>query len=144
FAAERIHRLHIYLSDPAIKLAVNTNTQILVAYQVMCKYYELHKQRNIDISPIFSFDQYQEYVRILEKNYSLDFVGVEDFDKEIFYRDSSLSFKDFAYSRRSIRNFTGESVPIQLIRNSVQLSLTAPSVCNRQASKVYLLTDKEK
>src|SRR5690606_37550161 len=38
FAAERIHRLHIYLSDPAIKLAVNTNTQILVAYQVMCKY----------------------------------------------------------------------------------------------------------
>lgn len=43
---------------------------------------------------------------------------------------------EFIQSRRSIRIFSGDQVPVSLISLAVRSAQTAPSVCNRQTSRV--------
>lgn len=53
-----------------------------------------------------------------------------------------MSFKEFAESRHSIRGFSNEKVPEQLVKEAVQLAQTAPSACNRQSTRVIHIRDK--
>lgn len=143
FARMRVERMHKHLNN---QLVINniSNSQIQVAYQIICKYYELHKDGNYDISAYFTIDQYEKYKFVLNSRYSTDFEGVVRNDRDSFYQMNESSFNVFAHSRKSIRDFTGEAVDNFKIRDAISLAITAPSVCNRQASKVYLLTDKSK
>lgn len=54
-----------------------------------------------------------------------------------------LDFEKFSHSRRSIRNYGEEKVELSSIRKAIKLAQNAPSVCNRQSSKVYVLTSQE-
>src|SRR5690554_3398067 len=141
FGKERIQFLHKYLNDSVVLQNID-RSQIKVAYMVMCKYYELHLSENFDISDFFSEIQYKFYREQLNIDYDASFKGTIDFDKESFYSSINSNFEKFSYSRKSIRNFTGEVIKFQDIEEAVQLALNAPSVCNRQASKVYLLDRK--
>lgn len=53
-------------------------------------------------------------------------------------------FKTFVESRASVRNFSNEEVPIEVIESIVETSRSAPSVCNRQAWKAHYFSDKNK
>ena len=64
--------------------------------------------------------------------------------EELFHALDENSFKAFVESRYSCRNFTGESVPDDLIVKAVDISRKTPSVCNRQTTKVYILKSLEK
>src|SRR5690606_16865431 len=86
--------------------------------------------------------QYEFYKEKLNIYYDESFKGTIDFKKESFYSNVNSNFEKFSYSRKSIRNFTGEIIKFKDIQEAVQLALNAPSVCNRQASKVYLLDRK--
>jgi nitroreductase len=61
---------------------------------------------------------------------------------EVFSSNDAV-FPIFAASRHSIRNFSGE-VSLEQINNSIELALTSPSACNRQAVKCHLFCDKGK
>ncbi|QTV06633.1 nitroreductase family protein [Faecalibacter bovis] len=143
FATNRIKNLHKLLNDPEIIKNIN-RSQIKVGYQVICKYYEMHKNEGYNIEHIFSQKQYEKYKSVLKTEYSDDFNGVINWDKEKFYEFTSQDFFKFAYSRKSVREFTGELIQIDLIQKAITLANTAPSVCNRQASNVYLIEDKKK
>ncbi|MGJ1410683.1 nitroreductase family protein [Sphingobacterium thalpophilum] len=146
FARYRIENLHKILVDPDIMANAN-KSQIKVGYQVMCKYYEIHLEKGLDISSFYSEDQYKSYKNVLELNnvYKKDFSGVYNFDKNTFFQDvEKLNFYEFAHSRKSTRDFTGELIAIEAIKKVIKLANTSPSVCNRQASNVYLLQDKSK
>lgn len=56
--------------------------------------------------------------------------------EQLFPFDSNEA-QAFVGSRRSVRNFTGQSVPQEMIEEAVRLAQRAPSVCNRQAGRVY-------
>jgi nitroreductase len=56
---------------------------------------------------------------------------------------SSIDFKNFAYSRYSIRNFTDENVELDIIKEAVLIAQKTPSVCNRQSSRIYVYSDKK-
>lgn len=142
FAKQKVTRLHRLLHDPQIQEKAN-QSQIKVAYQVMCRYYEVHQENNYSLG-FYSKEDYDFYKKILAKNYDDSFTGIIDYGKEQFYNSTEKNFEEFANSRKSIRNFTGEKVNSELIFKAIQLSATAPSVCNRQASKVYLVEDKIK
>lgn len=141
FAPYRIKKLHKALQDPEIIENVS-RSQVKVAYQIMCKYYELHKNKNYEIEDIFSKEQYEKYKSILNNNYSSSFEGILNWTKEKFYKHNSEDFFHFAKSRKSVREFTGNIISHKILENVVELANTAPSVCNRQASNVYLLEDK--
>ncbi len=144
FAQQRIENLHRCLSLDLIKSNIQ-RSQIRTAYQVMCQYYELHKNIGIDVSDYFTEQQYNYYKTVLASSYDSEFKGAIEHYRDSFYSSiNSKNFLDFSNSRKSIREYTGEKVPIPLIKNAITLALNTPSVCNRQASKIYLLDDSDK
>lgn len=141
FAQQRILNLHPSLSLEIIKNNVS-RSQIRVAYQVMCEYYELHQKLDADISDYYTQTQYEDYKKILGDTYTSKFKGAIDYQKDEFYSHVTGNFSIFSHSRKSVREYTGELVPNELIEQAITLALNTPSVCNRQACKVYLLEDK--
>lgn len=49
---------------------------------------------------------------------------------------------EFLRSRRTLRNFTGETIPRATLAEIYAVASRAPSVCNRQAGGVYFATDR--
>lgn len=143
FAQNRIERVHKYLESKNLLQNLD-RTQIEVTLQVICKYYELHESKNISIEDYFSKEQYEKYRQLLKNKYNKEFCGAIDSSYENFYQNVSASFDKFAFSRKSTRTYTGEKIDYELIKKAISLSLSAPSVCNRQANTVYLLEDKQK
>ncbi|WP_041217379.1 nitroreductase family protein [Aeromonas hydrophila] len=141
FAQQRILNLHPNLALDFIKNNVS-RSQIRVAYQVMCEYYELHQKLDVDISDYYTPEQYNNYKNTLGDIYTAKFKGAIDYLKDDFYAPVKADFATFSYSRKSVREYTGELVPNELIEQAITLALNTPSVCNRQACKVYLLEDK--
>lgn len=69
-------------------------------------------------------------------------VGVDSQTRDVFFSDTSSSFRAFNKSRRSARNFTGETVEKDLIKQAVDMAKYAPSVCNRQSARVHFSNRK--
>lgn len=143
FGEYRIRKLHTILSDPEI-IKNSSKSQVRVGYQVICRYYELHKEIKYDLKSLFSEEQYTFYKSVLREGYTEEFRAVLEWKKDQFYKDVHSDFINFAYSRKSVRSFTGEYIDEDLIRKVIELANTAPSVCNRQATNVYLIQDKSK
>lgn len=143
FAEKSILILHDFFEDEEVLAAAN-KTQINTAIKIMCQYYILHKKLGVDIQSYFSEAQFLRYKDLLGADYLESFEGTLSYNFEDFYKQGSENFETFSKSRKSIRNFTGEKIDTKVIEDAVRLALHAPSVCNRQASKVYLIEDKKK
>lgn len=52
-------------------------------------------------------------------------------------------FPEFFYSRHSMRQFDAKPINIEDVKQAVRVAQKAPTACNRQASKVYIYTDKD-
>ena len=65
------------------------------------------------------------------------------YTREELLEARSFDFASFAASRHSIRQFTPEPVDVALIESAVSMALATPSVCNRQAWRVYAFSDPE-
>lgn len=143
FAEYRIENLHKMLNDTEV-LQHKDRCQIQVAYKIMCQYYELHKNMDYDIEYFYNHQQYEFYRSQICAQPEEVFSGYVDWKKSEFYKDINSDFLTFAHSRKSTREFTGEKFPISIIEKVISLANTAPSVCNRQASTVYLLENKTK
>jgi nitroreductase len=57
-------------------------------------------------------------------------------------RVTDFDFEAFAFARHSVRNYTSEPVALELIERAVRVAQRAPSVCNRQAGRAHVYTDK--
>lgn len=56
----------------------------------------------------------------------------------------SRGFVDLAEHRYSVREYSSEPVPQELLDKVYEVSMKTPSVCNRQATRVYQITDPGK
>ena len=54
------------------------------------------------------------------------------------------SLKNLVMQRHSVRDFSNEPVPMDLLRKACDLALHAPSACNRQGTRIYVLTGDNK
>jgi nitroreductase len=69
--------------------------------------------------------------------------GTQTFTKTEQQNAVDIDFEGFLKSRHSIRHFSTEPVDPQLIAQAVAMAQTSPSVCNRQSSRVHVLTEHE-
>lgn len=115
-------------------------TQIAAAYLAMCKYYEKHQQNDIDISDYFKKDDYGFFKKLSMLNSEI----VKSHMRIEFFNKSESNFLNFSKSRRSVRSFTGEKISFETINKAIEIAKTAPSVCNRQPTRVYYVENKEK
>ena len=53
-------------------------------------------------------------------------------------------FADFAHLRHSVRQFSNKPVDKDLLLKAIELALSAPSACNRQATRVKIIINTEK
>lgn len=65
-----------------------------------------------------------------------------EFTKNEFFQFTNSSFDLFANSRHSLRNFTG-SISLDDIKIAISIAQSSPSACNRQPSRVHVLTNRE-
>lgn len=54
------------------------------------------------------------------------------------------SLQNLVMQRHSVRDFSKESVPIDSLHKACDLALHAPSACNRQGTRIYILTGAHK
>lgn len=69
--------------------------------------------------------------------------GVIDIEYEK-NEDDYKAFKNLVMQRHSVRDFSSESIPMEILRKAIEISLRAPSACNRQAVRVYIVTNQNK
>lgn len=143
FAESRIVNLIKNLTKEEVILNRN-RSQFLVAYKIMCEYYELHKENDHDISAYYSQKYYEFFKNVLQDRYDKNFKGVINFNRETFYENRNDSFASFSDSRKSVRNFTGEIIAESEILKAISICRNTPSVCNRQGSKIYYIDNKDK
>jgi nitroreductase len=63
--------------------------------------------------------------------------GTTLIERRVIHSAAMIDFETFARSRHSIRNFTGQAVEENTIRESVALALKSPRVCNRESRRVH-------
>ena len=54
----------------------------------------------------------------------------------------SQGFEYLVHKRKSVREFEDVAIDLDELRNSIAIAQNSPSTCNRQSSRVYVLTDK--
>lgn len=63
---------------------------------------------------------------------------------EEYFAAVNSPFIDFAPSRASVRNYASVPVPIGEILKAVDIAKSAPSACNRQSTRVYIVQERAK
>lgn len=61
-----------------------------------------------------------------------------------FVAKNDYTYKELIKSRRSVREFSDDSVSLKLVKDCVAQAITTPSVCNRQPWKIYLTDNQTK
>ncbi len=68
----------------------------------------------------------------------------KDYTREEYFAHKNDDFSSFSNSRHSCRSFSTEPISIESIDCAVKLAQNAPSACNRQAARVYVIENKDK
>ncbi|MCX7986265.1 MAG: nitroreductase family protein [Bacteroidales bacterium] len=76
-------------------------------------------------------------------NFPYDASSQLQMTREEYLKYNNAPFDKFSQSRHSLRNFSG-NVDENILFQAIQLAQTAPSSCNRQPSRVYIINEKEK
>lgn len=112
-----------------------TIPEINYAIKVLNEYVHFHKSNNFELK--------QEILKGIEeigqKLCCFDCSKQLYFTKESFLKYYSSNFAEFSQSRHSLRNYSSEIIPLEELIDSVKLAQNAPSSCNRQPVRVYLL-----
>lgn len=68
--------------------------------------------------------------------------GTLEVTREAIHAGALLDLKPFFQSRYSVRQFSKEVVSEELIELAIKMAQKTPSVCNREAGRVFLVSDK--
>lgn len=134
-------RMNILIADILSYIKkFGTDNELKKIIQVIAEYrhFHLNKEELLDDALLIRITKLLELFPDISVNkIQLDYSASE------YFSDQSSSFDKFSNSRHSVRNFNSTPVSIQTIIDSVKLAQNAPSSCNRQPSRVYIVENKE-
>jgi nitroreductase len=136
FGKELINDLILHCNLYAFKFDIQKE-QFIYALRVIKEYKLEHEKQNYSLeeSLLKSIDN------LLSNNILLSPSKQIIMTKKNYFKFNKSSFKDFSNSRKSLRNFTG-IVDLDIIKKAIALAQNAPSACNRQPSRVYVVQEK--
>lgn len=114
-----------------------TDIRFQTGLSVMKSYIEKHDLIGYDISD--TKKRFAKYRGFLNEQSSIG--GITMLTKQQVLSESMLDFVRFARSRHSVRDFSPEPVPIETINTAIEIAVTTPSVCNRQAWQVIIINN---
>lgn len=118
----------------------DSHEQVSVAIRVLLEYRQLHIDNNFKL---------EDDIKILLEELYEKYGGYEplsqiEMTKEEYFGSVNDSFEKFSKSRYSVRYFTGGEVDMDAIKKSISLAQSAPSACNRQSTRLKVVSDKTK
>lgn len=114
------------------------NIRFQTALSVIDQYIHLHEENGIDV-PVTK----TRLSRLQLKLPTETFGGSLLINRNTVLSQREANFSDFSKARFSVRDYSDKKVEHDIIFKSIQLSMKAPSVCNRQAWKVYVIENQE-
>ena len=115
----------------------STSVHYKSALKVLQAYVDLHQTSDIDVDYIKTFLEKESIV-------NKESGGYFEVDKEFVLKKAKGDFLDLVDVRSSTRNFSDTPVAVDDIYEAITIAQKSPSTCNRQSTRVYVLTDKEK
>lgn len=137
FGYERVSRI-ISLCNYCIKLYGDSSVEIQSTLKVLEQYADLHKKERFEIKK-----EIKDGITNLLKYKKIDTKPCYEATVDQFFAPTK-DFNEFAHQRHSLRWYSKEVVPNDLIEKVVELAMTAPSACNRQSIKVYVISSEAK
>jgi len=87
---------------------------------------------------------YDECLLKIKEFKSCNETGIIYVARDEMYSKAMIDFRAFCESRHSVRQFSDREVTGDLIADAVGIAQKTPSVCNRQSSKVYVISNPDK
>ncbi len=115
-----------------------SNDQFLHALSVVLEYKTVHKNANYELER-----QVEKSIDGILKYYKPSSCQQTEMTKEAYFEFQNAPFPQFSASRHSLRNYVG-NVDVNVLIKAVDLAQNAPSSCNRQSSRVYLVENRDK
>lgn len=136
FGYDRVRQVIIRTKDCISKYGENY-IEIQAALADLKQYKEVHDLERFELPPdiVEGIDKLCKHLHIEDDN--CYYVDKSD------YFLTTNNFYDFAHQRRTLRWFSNEEVEIDLIKKAIELALTAPSACNRQSTRVKIISNKD-
>lgn len=120
-----------------------SNTFFNIGIATSKKYFMRHSKAGFDVEDRKRLFRPEIIKKIEESTGELGGIDYITKDNRMKFEVSDL-FVDVVKRRRSLREWDGTTVDLEQIKNAIQIALTSPSVCNRQGSRVHVVTDKQK
>lgn len=122
----------------AIKNYSENHIEIQSTLKDLEQYIQLHESVNYELPKDIS-----NGIKELLKYKTTDTIECfESTSKDIF--KETTGFYEFAHSRHTVRWYSNEKIEKEILVKAIKLAQTAPSACNRQSTKVYVIDTKEK
>lgn len=116
-----------------------TEEQLLHAIEVILAYEDFHKTLIFDLeSSIIESIQ-----KIKSLNRDLTPCVQIEMSKNKYFDVTGAPFPLFSKSRKSVRNYTEEDIPMEKIYDALNIAKNAPSVCNRQTWRTHIYRNKK-
>jgi len=103
---------------------------------VLIQYTQFNKDIGLDLDALNAIDELIQEADISMK-------GTYQVTRSEINNAAKGDFDSLSRSRHSIRNFCDKPVDLVLIERSVRIAQRAPSACNRQPVRVYVVEDKQ-
>ena len=113
------------------------NEQFQYAISIIKEYHDLHEENHFNLEK-----ELQESINNILAKHDVPAAKQIEMSKEDFFASSAESFDKFSLSRHSMRHFSG-SVELNRILDSLELAKHAPSACNKQIIKSYIITKSD-
>lgn len=138
FGKDKVLKLAKHCEDFIDKYGYS-NKQLRQAVAVLQEY-RLHHETNsfmLEKDVINSIENLESKIDNLIPSKQGKFTTTE------YFKHTNATFDLFSKSRRSVRNYAAEEVDKEDLIKAVEIATTAPSSCNRQASRVYIYEDSD-
>jgi len=138
FGQTKLHNLIIFCYTWS-KLYDKKNPFYTQAVQTILEYYELHNRLQ------YTFDEpfRSELNCFVQENHDFNASRQPVIEgTQSYFSKKEEPFPVFARSRHSLRCFSDEDVPLQSLMDAIELAQSAPSACNRQSTRVHIITQK--
>jgi Nitroreductase len=124
-----------------IKYDLSTSDQVQHAIGVLKEYLLFHSKQEFKISSQLEA-RIKKTINLAESKITTKATNQLSTTKEEYFRNINSPFNLFSDSRKSIRNYSEEDIPIESIKSALNIVLNTPSACNRQTSRAYIFKNK--
>lgn len=119
-----------------------TDKAYINSMSVLREYIDLHDKKKFDTSyllELFGEELIMEAAKTKSQIGGIRLLAIAEKAE-----NSSLSFKELFSNRWSVREYANSKVDLRKIYEAISIATKTPSICNRQPSRVVVITDKDK